>query len=70
MLITRLTSQEFAVKQTYEDADTLIVNTAIEETSKTNSVTIVEEDVDLLVIMTALAGSKHNIFVLSQGKGK
>ena len=70
MLITRFTSQGFTVKQTHEDADTLIVNTAIEEASTTDSVTIVGEDVDLLVILTALAGSKHNIYFLKQGKGK
>ena len=38
MLITKLTSQGYSVKQAHEDADTLIVNTAIEEASKTNSV--------------------------------
>lgn len=68
-LITKLTSEGFTVKQASEDADTLIVNTAIEESFKTDSVTIVGEDVDLLVILTALAGSNNNIHFLKQGKG-
>ena len=70
MLITKLTSQGYSVKQAHEDADTLIVNTAIEEASKTNSITIVGEDVDLLVILTAVAESKHNIYFLKQGKAR
>ena len=71
MLITKLTCQGYSVKQAHEDADTLIGNTTIEEASKTNSVTIVGEDVDLLVILTAaLAESKHNLYLLKQGKGR
>ena len=70
MLITKLTSQGYSVKQAHEDADTLIVNTAIEEASKTNSITTVGEDVDLQVILTAVAESKHNIYFLKQGKAR
>ena len=68
--ITSLNSKGFTVKQAHKDTDTLIVNTAIEETSNSNSVTIVGEDVDLLVILTELAESKQNIFFLKQGRGK
>ena len=68
--ITSLISKGFTVKQAHEDADTLIVNTGIEEASNSNSDTIVGEDVDLLVILTELAESKQNIFFLKQGSGK
>ena len=69
MLITRLTNEGFTVKQATEDADTLIVATAIEESTKPQSVTIVGEDVDLLIILTALSGSNTNIYMLKPGKG-
>ena len=69
MLITKLVKEGFVVKQAPEDADMLIVNTAINVSSENESVTIVGEDVDLLVILTALAGLKTNINILKQGKG-
>lgn len=47
---------------------TLIVNTAIEEASKSDSVLIVGEEDQ--VILTNFAGSKHNVYFLKQGKGK
>ena len=69
MLITKLTNEGFTVKQAIEDADTLIVTTAIEESAKAKSVPIVGEDVDLLIILTALSGSSTNIYMLKPGKG-
>lgn len=39
-----------------------IVNTAIEMSSEFNSVIIVGEDVDFLVLLTALAAACQNIF--------
>ena len=53
MLITRLITEGFTVMQATEDVDTLIVATAIEESVKAESVTIVGEDVELLIILTA-----------------
>ncbi|KAK7077432.1 hypothetical protein SK128_021459, partial [Halocaridina rubra] len=48
ILITKLITEEFTVKQATEDAHTLFVNSSIEESTKTELVTIVREDVDLL----------------------
>ena len=61
MITTRLTNEGYTVKQDTEDADILIFDTAIEESTMAESVTIVGEDVDLLIILTALVGSKTNI---------
>lgn len=36
---------------------------------KAESVTIVGEDIDLLIILTALGGSKTNVYFLKPGKG-
>lgn len=69
MLKVKLENGGFKVKQAIEDADTLIVNTAIEASFENHPVVIVGEDVDLLVILTALTGSNPNICFLKQGKG-
>ena len=64
-----LTPKLVTVKQAIEDADKMIVDTTIEESTKTQSVTIVEEDVDLLIVLTALDASNTNIYMLQPGKG-
>ncbi len=69
MLTTRLINEGYTVKQATEDADRLIVATAIEESTMAESVTIVGEDVDLLIILTALVGSRTNIYILKPGRG-
>lgn len=61
---------QFTVIQATEDADTLIVNTAIEMSSSYEYAIIVGEDVDLLVLLTALGNSHENIYLLKPGKGK
>lgn len=66
MLITRLINKAVTVKQATEDAVTLIVATATEDSTKTESVTIVGKDVDLLIILTALGGSNMNIYILKR----
>ncbi|KYN17594.1 hypothetical protein ALC57_10109, partial [Trachymyrmex cornetzi] len=56
--------------QAFEDADTLIVQTAIEHSDIYDNVEIVGEDVDLLVLLTGLAQGKENIFFHKPAKGK
>ncbi|KAJ8733220.1 hypothetical protein PYW08_001518 [Mythimna loreyi] len=54
-----------------EDADTLIVYTALEESANYETVIIVGEDVDLLVILTGVAQERHkNVYLMKPGKGK
>ncbi|KMQ84206.1 hypothetical protein RF55_18200 [Lasius niger] len=55
MLKKKFEDSNFTVKQATEDADTLIVNTAISMSSSFDSVFIIGEDIDLLVLLTALA---------------
>ncbi|GBM15910.1 hypothetical protein AVEN_258450-1 [Araneus ventricosus] len=59
------------VKQAENDADILIVETAL-MISKThhNSTVIVGENIDLLVTLTARTSPKLEIFLLKPGKGK
>lgn len=45
-------SKRVKTKQAKEDADTLIVETASENDAKSDSVLIIGEDIDLLVILT------------------
>ncbi|GBM18721.1 hypothetical protein AVEN_263534-1, partial [Araneus ventricosus] len=57
------------VKQATEDADTLIINIAMSVSSAFDSVIVVGEDVDLLILLTALS-TRSNIYILKPGKGK
>ena len=70
MLKTKFEEAHFQVKQATEDADTLIVTTALEMSSLYNSVYIVGEDIDLLVLLTALGHDYNNIYFRKPGKGK
>lgn len=69
MLTERFQNQGVEVKQAQDDADTLIVTTAI-ELSLTAQVVIVGEDIDLLVLLTALAPQERNIYFMKSGTGK
>jgi len=57
------------VNQALDDADTLIVNTAIDLSLTNETVVIVGEDIDLLIILTGLAPTTNNIFFMKPGKG-
>lgn len=70
MMCNRLKNEGFGDKQADEDADTLIVNTTIEESNQNETVIIVREGPDLLVILTTLNGSRSNIYFQKPGKGK
>lgn len=57
------------VNQAHEDADRLIVETAIAKAQKCDAVVLVGEDVDLLVLMTGLGQQYKNLFFLKPGRG-
>lgn len=61
----------YNVKQHEADADTLIVTTALELSGMHESIVIVGEDVDLLIILTGIAKEPHrNVYFMKPGKGK
>ncbi|GBO42542.1 hypothetical protein AVEN_196050-1 [Araneus ventricosus] len=62
-----LQKANICVQQAVEDADLTIVNTAISVALQYDYVRVVGEDIDLLVLLTALA-STHTLF--GQGKNK
>ena len=67
----KLTENGISVKQANDDADLLIIQTAINEClDATNTVAVVGEDVDLLVLLTALAPEDRNITFLKPGRGR
>lgn len=70
MLSTKLKDQGIGFRQSSDDADCLIINTAIQVPSSRKNVAIIGEDVDLLCLLLALAPSKKNIFLVKPGKGK
>ena len=69
MLKTKFEAENVMVKQATEDADSLIINTAISVSSAFDSVIVVGEDVDLLILLTALS-KLSNMYMLKPGKGK
>ncbi|GBN74495.1 hypothetical protein AVEN_221197-1, partial [Araneus ventricosus] len=67
LLKKALHKANICVQQAVEDADLTIVNTAISVALQYDYVRVVGEDIDLLVLLTALA-STHTLF--GQGKNK
>lgn len=71
LLTKRLTDEHFKVKQATEDADSLIVASAVDVARHSECAVIVGEDTDLLVVLTALSNpDSSNIYLLKPGKGK
>lgn len=68
-LTTEFINSGVNFKQSKGDADTLIVNSALEHINNYDELFIVGEDVDLLVIMCGLTDAK-NIFLMKPGRGK
>jgi len=62
MLISKFEKSNITVNQALDDADTLIVNTAIDLSLTNETFVIVGEDIDLLIILTGLAPTTNNIF--------
>lgn len=69
VLMNRFTYGNMVTKQANEYADRLIVITAFDLVCTNNSVTIVSEDVGLLVILIALH-TQDNVYFLKPGRGK
>lgn len=61
--------KHFIVKHAQDDADVLIIETAIEESYK-NTTVVIGEDMDLLIILIARTPIDKEIFLLKPGKGK
>ncbi|GBO09407.1 hypothetical protein AVEN_87148-1 [Araneus ventricosus] len=58
------------VQQAVEDADLTIVNNAISVAPQYDYVCVIGEDIDLLVLLTALASTHSNVFFQKCGRGK
>ncbi|GBO41589.1 hypothetical protein AVEN_120060-1 [Araneus ventricosus] len=74
VLSVKLESKGFAVKQATGDADHLIGASAIVASEEHKCAVLVREDINLLIILTALASLSANIFfnireLLKSGKG-
>ncbi|XP_044579087.1 uncharacterized protein LOC123261518 [Cotesia glomerata] len=70
MLKEKFTAENILVKQANNDADVLIIETAIEQFNLTNTTIVVGEDVDLLVLLTARTPTEKTIFFLKPGKAQ
>lgn len=70
MLSHRLRNDGFQVRQAVEDADSLIVETALSLSDSHDTVYIVGEDVDLVVILTQVGQDKKNVYVLKPSRKK
>lgn len=69
-LSEKLVKKGYYVHQAVEDADTMIIKTAIDKANSYSTIIIVGEDIDLLVLLTDYASEKKNIFFRKEGKGK
>lgn len=70
MLRRKLEREGFLVRLAVEDADRLVVTTAIDIAQTSESVAIVGEDTDLLIVLTVLALSPYHIVIMRPGKGE
>ncbi|GBM04554.1 hypothetical protein AVEN_93957-1 [Araneus ventricosus] len=58
------------VKQAVEDADILIVETAVSVKSQYDNIFVVGEDIDFLVLLTGLAPMKENVYFRKCFRGR
>ncbi|GBO01474.1 hypothetical protein AVEN_222617-1 [Araneus ventricosus] len=70
LLKKALQKANICVQQPVEDADLTIVNTAISVAPQYDYVRVVGEDIDLLVLLTALASTHSNVFIQKCGRRK
>ncbi|KAL4100763.1 hypothetical protein QTP88_020794 [Uroleucon formosanum] len=68
MLSSYLIGKGYIIKQANDDADTVIVNEAIKRT-QSQSVVVVGQDIDLLVLLIALTPVENQIIFLKPGNG-
>lgn len=69
-LSEKLKAAEFFTDQAYEDADAVIVQTAINVASDEKPAVIVAEDIDILVILTQKTPVNKKVYFLKPSKGK
>lgn len=70
MLAEKLKTVNITSKQATDDADVLIINTAIALSEQQNTVVIIGEDIDLLVILIGRTQShQQEIYFKKVGKG-
>ncbi|GBN69800.1 hypothetical protein AVEN_208930-1 [Araneus ventricosus] len=69
MLCVEFQNEYFVVKQAEEDADYLIIKSALELEKRSQCVVVVGEDIDLLATIAASINSE-NIFFLKPRRGK
>lgn len=70
LLKITLRDADVVVQQAPADADSFIVGTAIYEATNYDEVTIIGEDIDLLVLLTGLGRHLNNIFFKKPSKGR
>ena len=68
-LIAKLQAAGYRTKQAYEDADLLIVQTAIDVTTEEKPAVIIAEDVDILVILSQLFPNDKKVYLFKPSKG-
>lgn len=69
LLSEKLITADIFVKHANNDADVLIIETALEQ-SNTNKTIVIGEDVDLLIILIARTPTDRMIYFLKPGKGQ
>ncbi|GBP26029.1 hypothetical protein EVAR_20043_1 [Eumeta japonica] len=70
LLKTVFSEMGFTVDQAESDADALIVRTALAASPLFNTVTIVAEDIDILILLTVLGRKQANVFFFKPSKGR
>ena len=70
MLSHKMITEGIEVRQAEADADTKIVSCGVEKAAFNENVAVIGEDVDLLVLLTALAPPESNILFVKPGRGK
>ncbi|KAL4718517.1 hypothetical protein ACJJTC_010356 [Scirpophaga incertulas] len=70
MLCEELTAAGIPIKQADNDADVLIIETAIEQFESSKTTVVVGEDVDLLILLTARTPTDKIIYFLKPGKAQ
>ncbi|XP_029341748.1 uncharacterized protein LOC100571724 isoform X2 [Acyrthosiphon pisum] len=70
MLTEKFLTSGILVRQAEDDADLLIVNTAIRNTDDNIQVVVIGEDIDLLILLLTLSPPKNTIIFEKPGRGK
>ncbi|GBN03383.1 hypothetical protein AVEN_6112-1 [Araneus ventricosus] len=70
LLRQKMTSKGIETRVAKGDADTYIVRCGLEKPTSHPTVAIIGEDVDLIVILIALAPAESDMYFMKPGKGK